>query len=115
VTTFVKMRDRGFEMKRWVAVLIVVAACGNITRKQDDAGVKDDGKVIDAAIDSNNIIPADASPDAPPPSESREVVNGAGSLQGTTYTMDVQVGHPIQQETASGTTYTMESNAAVKP
>jgi hypothetical protein len=61
------------------------------------------------------IVNPDASPDAPPPSESREVVNGAGSLIGTTYTMDVQIGHPIQQDTMTGTTYTMESNAAVKP
>lgn len=100
-------------MTRWVAVLLVgLAACGNITRKSDDAGVvHDDAPVDDAGIDA----PADASIDAPPPSESREIMSGGGTLTGAMYTFEVEVGHAFQQSQASGPTYTIEGNAAVKP
>lgn len=100
-------------MTRWFALLLCVAACGNISRKGDDGGViRDDAGPSDAMVDAK----PDAPPiDAPPPTESREVVNGGGTISGTTYTMDVQVGHPIQQSQISGATYKLEGNAAVKP
>ena len=100
----------GGNMTRWLALMLCVAACGNITRKQDDAGVKD-AKEIDAPGDG----PTDASIDGRPPTESREIVTGGTQMQGTTYTFDVQVGHPFQQSQATGSTYTFEGNAAVKP
>ena len=100
-------------MTRWVAVLVFVAGCGNITRKQDDAGVPKDGQ-IDAMIDAA-VAPPDGPPDAPPPKESREVVNGGTAMSGTTYTLEAQVGHPLQQSEATGPTYRLEGNAAVKP
>jgi hypothetical protein len=99
-------------MRLVLLVIVCVAACGNITRKQDDAGIRDDAK-----IDATMMI-VDAAIDAPPPlppTESREIVNGAGRLTGATFTMDVQIGHGVSQVRASGATFTIEGNAAVKP
>lgn len=90
-------------------LLLALAACGNITRKTgDDAGIREDAGPADAGVDAPMI-------DAPPPTPAREVVGGAGRMTGTTYTLDVEVGHPISQNKASGATYTIEGNAAVKP
>jgi len=100
-------------MTRWLALMLCVAACGNITRKQDDAGVKDDAKMIDAPIQVTDA--GIDTPPPPPPTESREIVTGGVRMQGTTYTFDVEVGHPSQQSKVTGATYTFEGNAAVKP
>jgi hypothetical protein len=101
----------GIMMRLGLVAIVCLAACGNITRKQDDAGVRDDTRIdtmmmVDAGIDA---------PPALPPTESREIVNGAGRLTGATFTLDVQIGHGISQERASGATFTIEGNAAVKP
>lgn len=92
----------------WLLLIVCLTACGNITRKQEDGGVVKDDAGIDAKMD-------DASIDAPPPKESHEVVSGGARMSGATYTFEVQLGHPIQQSAATGPTYTMEGNAAVKP
>ena len=83
--------------------LLGLSACGNITRKGDDGGVPKDTTSIDG------------SPDAQMVGQSREVVSGAGRMTGATYTLDVEVGHPISQKKISSATYTLEGNAAVKP
>jgi len=96
-------------MARWLALLFCVAACGNVTREQEDAGVNKDAEVI------GGDAPTDAPTNVPPPHESREIVTGGVRMQGSTYTFEVQVGHPYQQSRATGSTYRFEGNAAVKP
>ena len=71
--------------------LLVIAACGNVTRNSDEVA-------HDAAI-----------------RESRELVNGSARMSGATYTFDLQVGHGMQQKKTMGSTYRFEGNAAVKP
>jgi hypothetical protein len=80
--------------------LCLAAACGSVSRP---------GTEHDASTDD-----IDASPETPP-GESREVLGGAGRVSGPTYTLDVQIGHPVSQEPAAGPTHTLEGNAAVKP
>ena len=84
-----------------------LVACGSVKRPFDDAN----GGLIDARIDGGMV---DAPPQ-PPPTPSREIITGGGRVTGPTYTLDVEVGQPIDQRPASGPTYTMEGNAAVKP
>jgi hypothetical protein len=90
-------------------ILFVVAACGNIHRREpDDAGLSEPPPdVIDAMID--------AMPDAALLHEAREFVTGGVRMSGPTYTFDVQVGHSVQQGNVAGPTYQLETNAAVKP
>jgi hypothetical protein len=99
-------------LTRWtgVVLLLTTVACGNITRKQEDGGIVPD----DAAVDDAVITP-DAPDEVAAPTESREVVSGGAKLTGATYTFEVQVGHGIDQRPATGATYTLEGNAAVKP
>ena len=85
--------------------LFVVAACGNIHRREpDDAGLSEP---LPDAID--------AMPDAALLHEAREFVTGGARMRGPTYTFDVQVGHSVKQGNAAGPTYRLETNAAVKP
>jgi hypothetical protein len=96
-------------MKR-ILLLLALAACSDITRETPDAPLP----TADSSIDASVSIDA---PDPPPPPlrEAREIVSGGGRLTGTTYTLDVQIGHGVQQNKATGATYTFEGNAAVKP
>lgn len=86
-------------MARIGCLLLICAAigCGDVTRPGTggDAG------------------PPDAGPQGATPA--REVVGGAGRVTGATYTLDVEIGHPVSQEPASGNTYTIEGNTAIKP
>ena len=85
--------------------LLVVAACGNIHRREpDDAGLSEPPPP--------DVI--DAMPDATLLHEAREFVSGGVRMSGPIYTLDVQVGHPVQQGKAAGPTYQLETNAAVK-
>jgi hypothetical protein len=96
-------------MRRLTCALLLcgaIAACGSTTRPIDDG---DGGLPPDA--DTREF---DAEPQLPP-TPSRELVGGAGRLQGATYTLDVEIGHPVSQQPASGATYTIEGNAAIKP
>ncbi len=95
-------------------LLVVTAGCGNISRKSDgDAGPRDGG--IDAFVPLTDAM-GDAPTDAPPvPPQSREVLNGAGVMSGTTFTFEVQIGNPINQKPSNGATFTFEGNATVKP
>ena len=97
-------------MARLVVLLVCLAACGNITRKNDgDAGVRDDAKLIDASMIT------DAGVDAPlAVTPARELLPGGVRMNGSTYTMEAQLGHPIEQKKATGATYTIQGNAAVK-
>ena len=69
-------------------LLAVLAACGSVKRPfKDDA----------------------------PPTPSHEVVGGAARLSSTTFTFDVQLGHPISQQPVTSATFRAEGNAAIKP
>jgi hypothetical protein len=104
-----------------IAILLLGAACGDVTRASDGGPAQEDAR-HDAAI----VIPDDAAvsdapiADAPtitppPPGQSRELVSGGRRMSGPTYTFDVQLGHAIEQSQMQGPTYTFEGNAAVKP
>lgn len=102
-------------MRKWLALLFMVTAigalgaCGSVT-KADDAGNSNvDARVNDAGvgIDASTV-------DATAPSSSREVTAGGTRVQGATYQVDVQIGHPIGQQPATGGGYGIEGAAAVK-
>jgi hypothetical protein len=86
-----------------LAVGAAVAACGMTARPFDDGGLN-----ADAGVDR------DAEPQLPP-TPARELVGVAGRVAGPTYTLDVELGHPVSQQPASGATHTLEGNAAIKP
>jgi hypothetical protein len=85
-------------------VLFVAAACGNINR--NDPG--------EAGVSEPPPPPPDARPDAAQLHEAREFVGGA-RMKGTTYTFDVEIGHPVQQGKVSGATYRFQASPAVTP
>jgi hypothetical protein len=93
-----------------LAVIFAVAAC----KKKPPA--LPDGPPIpdDAAVDA--MPPPDAFPiDAPPPPQGQEITSGGGRVQGSTYILDVQVGHGVSQEPAQGSATRVEGNSPVKP
>jgi hypothetical protein len=73
-------------MRSCMALLLFAAACGEVT-----------------------------APLPPLPTEAREVTAGGGRVRGATFTLDVQLGHPLRQGRVSGPTYALEGNAAVRP
>jgi len=101
--------------------LLLTAACGNISRRtNDDAGPRDGSMAdaTDAPMSDMQMVDAmtDAAIDAPPvPPQSRELLNGAGVMNGATYKFEVQIGNPINQKPSNGATHTFEGNATVKP
>jgi hypothetical protein len=88
-------------LRSFVVLILFATACGNITRKSNDAGVPIDGQP-DALVDA-------------PVGQSREIVSGAKHLSGATYQFDVEIGHSVSQRKITGPTYTLEGNASVKP
>ncbi len=97
--------------------IAALAACGNVRQNPDappgiDAQAIDaDTPIIDAGIDSA----VDASPDAPSPPAGQDLGAAAGRVTGATFTMDVQLGHPIGQQQIQGSTYRLEANTPIKP
>ena len=94
-----------------------LAACGS-TRVPIDADLPDDAQ----AIDADETPPIDAAVDmAPPPIDGpqplpgQEFTGGAGRVGGPTFTMDVQLGHPVGQQSIQSGTYRLEANTPVKP
>ena len=98
--------------------LVALAACGNVSRR-GGGGAPDDAQQYDAAVIDAPDAAVDAPPDVqevqPPPTASRDLISGAGRLSSATYTFDVEIGHPVSQQPASGATYTIQGNAAIKP
>ena len=78
-------------------LVIVVTGCGPVKRPFDDAAAPD------AAVPATTPTPAWA------------LVNAAGRLTGTTFTFEVEIGHPIGQQSVKSATYTLQGNVAVKP
>jgi hypothetical protein len=92
----------------WLSVVLVLgSACGGESSSPPDAAAIDGGGGADAS-----------STDAGPPAgarEAREIVSGGGRVTGGAMTMDVQLGHPVQQGPAAGGSLTVEGGAAIKP
>jgi hypothetical protein len=90
------------------STVFVLAACGSVSRPfQDDAA-----SGSDAPSDGSDMEPL---PPQLPPTPSREFTAGGGRMKSNTFTLDVQVSHPVGQQPAIGNTYKIEGNAAVKP
>lgn len=91
--------------------LLAVAACGDNKAKRDDAGTGSNMPPSDAAVDDA------ATPDATmiPAYPAREIMSAGGRMTGGSLTVDVQLGHPIEQRAAGSGATTFEGNAAVKP
>ena len=101
------------------AVVATGAACGSVTPK-NDAAPPIDAAVIDAVdapppIDATDaaIDAPDAMPAASPPGQ--ELGAAGGRLTGATFTLDVQLGHPVGQQPIQGATLRLEGNAPIKP
>ena len=89
---------------RLIALVLLAAACGNISRQNPhDAGAPPEGGAPPPP------------PDAAVLREAREFVTGGARMSGATYTLDVQIGHAIQQSKTSGASFQFNPNAAVKP
>jgi hypothetical protein len=84
----------------WSLGLVLVAACGDSSANH---------RLPDAPP------PPDAAVDAAPPLPAHEITGGAHKVRGTRFSADVQIGHPIGQQPATGNGRRLEGNAAVKP
>jgi hypothetical protein len=108
-------------MRRTLLALTIataaLAACGNVRENPDAPPPPIDAAVTDAPdIDTPDVLPIDAAPpDVPEPLPGQEFNSAAGHLSGTTFQMDVQVGHPVGQNQLQGTTYRLEANTPIKP
>lgn len=91
---------------RWAAL----AAFALLTGCKDPDPVFHDAGPIDAPIDAE----VDAV-DAPAPLPAYELTGGARNVRGSRFAADVQIGHGIGQQPATGNGKTMQGNAAVKP
>lgn len=70
------------------------------------AGCPGDPPASDAGID--------AAPAAPPP-PGQALTTTSGRLTSATYTLDVQVGHGLDQRPAAGATHHLEPSTVIKP
>lgn len=105
-------------MRRWlssivaVAGIVLFAGCGSVSNKGDDAG---NNNPPDARVNDAGVTPTVDAPPAVPPTSTQEITAGSGKASGSTYEIEVQIGHPVGQNPASGSTYEVEGAAAVKP
>jgi hypothetical protein len=96
----------------WTLALLVglcVGACGGPV-SAIDAAPADAPPVPDAGVDA-----APPPPDAAEAPRTLDLTGAAGRVSGGTYTFDIQIGHPADQGSAQGGTYSIEGGAAVKP
>lgn len=95
-----------------------LAACGSVKPMSPDGGSDDAGGIdapdvvdIDAGTDAN----VDAGIDAPPPPPGQELTSSGGRVTGATFTLDVQLGHPVDQRQLDGSAFRLEANTPIKP
>ncbi len=98
-------------------LLLALVGCGQVKAKPDaavpiDAAVDAADVPIDAGIDAAR---PDAAVDAPPSPPGQETTTSGARVSGPTYTMDVQIGHPIDQGSVQGSTNRLEANTPIKP
>lgn len=75
---------------------------------------------IDASIDARPATDANTSIDAgldagPAARTALDVVSAGGRVAGGTLTLDVEIGHAVDQQKATGGTLSIEGGAVVKP
>lgn len=94
-------------MKRAVFVMMMLSSgCGVVNPDAFDATPADGP--VDASVD--------ASVDArPPPPPGQELTAGGGRITSTTYTLEVQLGHGLEQRASQGTSFHLESSTVIKP
>jgi hypothetical protein len=93
----------------WLLLLLCfgVAACARSNpTTSDDARPGDDGGAIDASIDGAI---------AATPRSGAELVSAAGRVRGGTVTMDVELGHWVEQGTATAGSRRLVGAAVVYP
>ena len=101
-------------MRRWSAVpaavvvlCAAVAACASSTQSNEDGrGPVRDGGPDDAAP---------TAPDARPPRPGAEVVSTSGRVRAGTRTMDVSIGHPVDQSSIRAGGRKLEGAAVINP
>lgn len=94
-----------------IACLLSLAACGNIARKQRDAGNQPPG---DAPLTHDTGAGSDSGVVQLPPTPAREVISGGGHMHGATYSLDVEIGVPMAPQKMTGAVHTMQPNTAVQ-
>jgi hypothetical protein len=96
-----------------------LAACGSVQPSAPDARPGDDGGAIDAPdvtmIDGGVDAAVDAGIDAAPPPPGQELTTGGGRVTGPVFTLDVQLGHPIDQGELRGASFRLSPNTPIKP
>jgi hypothetical protein len=96
-------------IRRWSLcwLILTAAACGDNNKvRRDDAGTGSDAMPADAAVPDASV---------PPGYSAREILSAGGRVTGGSLTVDVQLGHPIEQRATGSGAKTFEGNAAVKP
>lgn len=91
--------------------LAAAAAFALLTGCKDPGPVFHDAAPIDAPTDAE----VDAPIDAPEPLPAYELTGGARAVRGSRFAADVQIGHGIGQQPATGNGKQIQGNAAVKP
>ena len=92
-----------------IVLMLAAAGCGGSVASPDaatqDAG-PDATPVVDAAVD--------AMPEGPP-ATGMDLTSAGGRATGGSYTLDFEIGHPLDQGKASGGSFVIEGGAAVNP
>ncbi len=89
-----------------------IVACAS-SKLGDDAAVGGD----DAALPADAMVPADAGVDAPvaaAPHPGAEVVSAGGTVRSGPVSMDVEIGHFVDQAKVSSGTRTFEGAPVIK-
>lgn len=97
-----------------------LAACGSVKPALPDAEPPgDDAGTIDAPdvmnVDAGLDAMVDAGIDAPPPPPGQELTTSGGRMTGAVFTLDVQLGHPVEQRAQAGANYHLEASTPIKP
>ncbi len=91
----------------------MVGCASSSTGSGDDARRTDAASAGAGAVDAPP--PVDAAPDAAPVRSGREVVSAGGRLRRGTITMDVELGHPVEQSKATAGSVELRGAAVVNP
>ncbi|HUQ05381.1 MAG TPA: hypothetical protein VM261_22920 [Kofleriaceae bacterium] len=97
-------------MRRLALLLVAGFAAGCAS---SSTGTGDDARRDDAAADLDAGI--DAPVDAPAARPGREVVSSGGRIRAGSITMDVEIGHPVEQSKATAGSITLRGAAVVNP
>jgi hypothetical protein len=79
--------------------------CGSVDDENGDGGA--------GMIDAPDA--REAPPDAAPATTALDLTSAAGRMQGGTLTLDFEIGHAIDQGSATGGAFTLEAGATLPP